>query len=202
MDRSGVLIVMVGCLFLAAGGALMMLKNANVDDDASLHADEHQAQTAPTPNLEVAPAAPLIERIEPTPPEPPVSPTEPNDNVDHITGTATATGATTVSGRADPGNTVVAGNVGNAQSVVAGMSAGFRRCYNRGLQTAPNMQGSLRITARIGKNGEVVLASAAGGTGLSKDVIECVVNRVKSAQFDPPTGGGAVVVIPVSFQNQ
>ena len=35
-------------------------------------------------------------------------------------------------------------------SVVAGMQAGFRRCYNKGLAEDPNMRGSVRITAKIG----------------------------------------------------
>jgi hypothetical protein len=105
-------------------------------------------------------------------------------------------------GSANVGGAAVTGNVANAQSVVAGMGAGFRRCYNRGLQTDPTMKGSVRITARIGPNGEVLSASPSGGGGLSGDVIGCVVSRVQSAQFAPPDGGGATVVIPVSFVSQ
>ncbi len=105
-------------------------------------------------------------------------------------------------GSAQVGGAAVTGNVANAQSVVAGMGAGFRRCYNRGLQTDPTMKGSVRITARIGPNGEVLSASPSGGGGLSGEVIGCVVSRVQSAQFAPPDGGGATVVIPVSFVSQ
>ncbi len=105
-------------------------------------------------------------------------------------------------GNAQVGGAAVTGSVANAQSVVAGMGAGFRRCYNRGLQTDPNMKGSVRITARIGPNGEVLSASPSGGGGLGGDVISCVVARVQSAQFAPPDGGGATVVIPVSFVSQ
>lgn len=105
-------------------------------------------------------------------------------------------------GSAQVGGAAVTGSVANAQSVVAGMGAGFRRCYNRGLQTDPTMKGSVRITARIGPNGEVLSASPSGGGGLSGDVIGCVVARVQSAQFAPPDGGGATVVIPVSFVSQ
>lgn len=94
------------------------------------------------------------------------------------------------------------GNVSNAQSVVAGMAAGFRRCYNRGLQEDPAMKGSVKITAKIGPNGEVLSASPSGGGGLSGTVIGCVAARVSSAQFAPPEGGGATIVIPVSFVSQ
>ncbi len=100
------------------------------------------------------------------------------------------------------GASVSGGNVANASSVVAGMAAGFRRCYNNGLKEDPNMKGSVRVTARIGPNGEVLSASASGGGGLSGSVVGCVQARVASAQFAPPEGGGATVVIPVTFVSQ
>lgn len=99
------------------------------------------------------------------------------------------------------GAAVSGGSVANASSVVAGMAAGFRRCYNNGLKEDPNMKGSVRITARIGPNGEVLSASASG-SGLSGSVIGCVQARVASAQFSPPEGGGATIVIPVTFISQ
>lgn len=100
------------------------------------------------------------------------------------------------------GAAVSGGSVANASSVVAGMAAGFRRCYNKGLQEDPNMKGSVRITARIGPGGEVLSASASGGGGLSGTVVGCVQARVASAQFAPPEGGGATIVIPVTFVSQ
>jgi hypothetical protein len=99
------------------------------------------------------------------------------------------------------GAAVSGGSVANASSVVAGMAAGFRRCYNKGLQEDPNMKGSVRITAKIGPNGEVLSASPSG-SGLSGTVVSCVAARVSSAQFAPPEGGGATVVIPVTFVSQ
>ncbi len=100
------------------------------------------------------------------------------------------------------GAAVSGGSVANASSVVAGMAAGFRRCYNKGLQEDPGMKGSVRITAKIGPNGEVLGASPSGGGGLSGTVIGCVTGRVSSAQFAPPEGGGATIVIPVTFVSQ
>lgn len=91
------------------------------------------------------------------------------------------------------------GSVANASSVVAAMQAGFRRCYNRELPNNPDMKGSVRITAKIGPNGEVMGASASGGGGLSGSLISCVTSRVASATFAAPEGGGATIVIPVSF---
>ena len=54
----------------------------------------------------------------------------------------------------------------------------------------------------LGEDGEVLGATPSGGGGLSGTVISCVVSRVSSAQFSPPDGGGATVVIPISFQPQ
>jgi hypothetical protein len=99
------------------------------------------------------------------------------------------------------GASVSGGTVANAPAVVAGMAAGFRRCFAKGLQADPTMRGSVRITARIGPNGEVLSASPSGGGGLSGAVIGCVAARVASAQFAPPEGGSATIVVPVAFAN-
>jgi hypothetical protein len=99
------------------------------------------------------------------------------------------------------GAAVSGGNVANASAVVAGMQAGFRRCYNKGLQEDPNMKGSVRLTLRIGPNGEV-LGVNPSGSGLSGTVISCVAARASSAQFAPPEGGGATIVVPVTFVSQ
>jgi hypothetical protein len=94
------------------------------------------------------------------------------------------------------------GSVSNAERVVAGMKAGFRACYNRGLASNPDLQGSVKITAKIGPNGEVISATPAGGAGLGDDVVQCLVRRVQSANFNPPEGGGASIVIPITFALQ
>ena len=92
--------------------------------------------------------------------------------------------------------------VANASAVVGGMHAGFRRCYVRGLDGEPTMAGTVRITAKIGPNGEVTSAVASGGQGLSAAVIGCVRDRVASAQFSPPPCGAATLLIPVTFAAQ
>jgi hypothetical protein len=94
------------------------------------------------------------------------------------------------------------GQVSNADRVVAGMRAGFRACYNKGLASNPDLQGSVRITAKIGPNGEVVSATPSGGAGLGDEVVSCVVRRVQAATFSAPEGGGATIVIPVTFALQ
>ncbi len=106
-------------------------------------------------------------------------------------------------GNANVGASSIAGaSVSNAEGVVAKLRAGFRNCYQKGLATNPEMAGSVRIVAKIGPNGEVVSATPQA-TGLSPDVVDCVVRRVKSAQFaQPEGGGGATITIPVTFVKQ
>lgn len=94
------------------------------------------------------------------------------------------------------------GKVANASQVVAGMGAGFRRCYNLGLAEDAHMKGSVRVTTKIGPGGEVVSAVPTGGAGLSEAVIACVVERITKASFVAPDGGGATVVIPITFTSK
>lgn len=102
---------------------------------------------------------------------------------------ATAIGGPSVSG----------GAVANASVVVAGMAAGFRRCYKKGLTENPKMKGTLRITANLGPSGEVLSATPSGGEGLSAWVVSCLAGRVAAATFAAPSTGSATVVIPISL---
>ncbi len=94
------------------------------------------------------------------------------------------------------------GTVANANAVVAGARAGFRACYKRAMDEDPTMHGSVRVTLKVGPNGEVSSASAAGASGLSSSLVNCLVGRVRGLQFDPPQGGGATLVIPMGFEVQ
>lgn len=90
------------------------------------------------------------------------------------------------------------GSVTNASAVVASMAPAFRRCYNHALQKDPNTRGSARITGKIGAQGEVLSVSPSS-SGLSADTVACISAVVASARFSPPEGGGATIVIPVTF---
>ena len=120
-------------------------------------------------------------------------------------GPATAGTATKVEGPkpvVGASASVAGGSVGNASRVVAGMRAGFRRCYTQGLSSNPEMSGSVRVTARIGPGGEVQSVQASPSGSISGAVANCIAGRVRSAQFDPPEGGAATVVIPVTLVQQ
>lgn len=97
------------------------------------------------------------------------------------------------------GPTVTGGDVPGAGATVAGMTPGFRKCFVTGLNKEdPTMHGTVRITAKIGPNGEVLSASASGSGNVSATVIGCMRSRVASAQFSAPSGGGATLLIPVT----
>jgi hypothetical protein len=100
------------------------------------------------------------------------------------------------------GAAVSGGTVSNAARVVAGMRAGFRNCYQRGLAENPDAAGSIRLTIRVGAGGEVAGVSPSPSGTLPASVISCVVARAQAAQFDPPEGGSAVIAVPVTFVKQ
>ncbi|MFZ5892775.1 MAG: AgmX/PglI C-terminal domain-containing protein [Myxococcota bacterium] len=94
------------------------------------------------------------------------------------------------------------GVVSNAARVVAGMRAGFRACYMRGLAEDPDASGSIKLTIRVGPGGEVSGVTAIPSGNLPTTVINCVQARAQAAQFDAPEGGSAVISVPVTFVKQ
>ncbi|MEZ4437839.1 MAG: AgmX/PglI C-terminal domain-containing protein [Polyangiaceae bacterium] len=95
---------------------------------------------------------------------------------------------------------VAGGSVANASSVVARMRGRFRNCYQTGLNSNPELQGSVTLVAKIGPNGEVRGVSGGGG-GLGS-IVPCLKAVVASGGFSPPDGGGATVTIPITFVKQ
>jgi hypothetical protein len=87
----------------------------------------------------------------------------------------------------------------DASSVVTEMSAGLRRCYNKGLAVNPNLQGSLRIAATVEASGKVVSTRPLDAEWLPRDVLACMVERVSSAVFAPFSQGSVTVTIPVTL---
>lgn len=81
--------------------------------------------------------------------------------------------------------------VDNAARIVAGMAAGVRRCYRRGLAEDATMAGSVEITMKLGPNGEVLAATPGTTSGnVSSTVVACIAARGAAAQFSPPHAAG------------
>lgn len=117
-------------------------------------------------------------------------------------GTGAAQKVSGPKGNANVGGAAVSGGeVANASRVVAGMRAGFRNCFNRELAQNPDAQGKIDLSIKVGPGGEVQSVSAAASGSLGS-AVECVKARARSAQFDPPSGGSAVIRVPVTFVKQ
>jgi hypothetical protein len=90
-------------------------------------------------------------------------------------------------------------SIASAARVVAGMRAGFRACYNRGLQEDPDARGVVDMVLQIGEQGEVSGAQAKPKGRLSGTVVSCVQARASAAQFDPPEGKRATLKFKLTF---
>jgi hypothetical protein len=80
------------------------------------------------------------------------------------------------------------------------MAPKFRRCYNRLLREDPKATGTIRVSAKIGPLGEVAHAEVVAIEGLPPPFADCILGAVRAHSFAPPDGGGATVVIPISFK--
>jgi hypothetical protein len=89
----------------------------------------------------------------------------------------------------------------NAAHVVSGMRHGFRACYQDQLRRDRDAAGTVRTTIRVGCDGSVVSVSATGD-GLDKATVDCMIQVARGARFEPPTGGFAVIRVPVTFVKQ
>jgi TonB family protein len=105
-------------------------------------------------------------------------------------------------GKVDVGSTTATVAVANAGAVVAGLRAGFRSCYNSGLNVDPTMSGRVMLSVKISPNGEVSGVDPSGNTGLSDQVVQCLVRKVRNAQFDAPGPTGSTLQIPITFVQQ
>jgi len=94
------------------------------------------------------------------------------------------------------------GAVEGLEQTIAKLRTGFRSCYNKGLAQDPGMSGAVTVAIKISGNGEVESASPESNSGLSDDVVNCILRKVKNANFSPPAGGSTTVKIPIKFLQQ
>jgi hypothetical protein len=93
------------------------------------------------------------------------------------------------------------GVVPDAGRVVGGLRGAMRNCYRHGLEEDMNMRGSARAVLSVGPAGEVRSVQMTS-SGLSSKMSGCLKGVMMGAQFGPPQGGGATVVVPMSFLPQ
>ncbi len=170
--------------------------SAGVDKRAADSAQAEAPRSAP------APAAP-----SPAKASAPIRPGASGGGLAGIGSTATGAGDGSGAqvegpkGNASVGGAAVSGGtVANASRVVAGMRAGFRSCFQRGLAQDPGAQGSVRLAIKVGPGGEVTNVTPSNASAsLPPSVVACVVARARAAQFDAPAGGSPTITVPVTF---
>jgi hypothetical protein len=79
------------------------------------------------------------------------------------------------------------------------LSLGFWGCRVMGLRLVPDMSGRAWIRATLGAAGEVVDVVAVRVESLPRPVVQCLMDRVARARFDPRGGQGSEIHIPVDF---
>jgi hypothetical protein len=79
------------------------------------------------------------------------------------------------------------------------LSLGFWGCRVMGLRLVPAMSGRAWIRATLGAAGEVVDVVALRVESLPRPVVQCLLDRVARARFDPRGGQGSEIHIPVDF---
>lgn len=91
--------------------------------------------------------------------------------------------------------------VSDADRVVAGLRARFRKCYQDGLNGNPSMSGKATLAAKVQPNGEVASVDVVENQGLSSEVTSCMAKALKNATF---TGNGSfsTVHVPVTMLTQ
>lgn len=80
------------------------------------------------------------------------------------------------------------------QRVMGRAMSRFRYCYEKQLNTDPNLEGKVTTLFTIGGTGDVVSAQAVDTTLKGSGVDACVVHVLQTLKFPQPRGGGVVAV--------
>lgn len=76
----------------------------------------------------------------------------------------------------------------------------FRKCYEQGLVTSPNLVGAVNVSFMIENHtGKVIHAQDARSTLPNAQVVACVVNEVRGVRFPAPERGNITVTYPLMF---
>src|SRR5207245_6845301 len=87
----------------------------------------------------------------------------------------------------------------DAELAVARAKKDLRACYEAALGVNAKTAGTTRMTLKVNANGEVWRVEATS-IGLPAETCECLVDVGTRTKFKPPAGGGANIIVPVTFQ--
>lgn len=99
------------------------------------------------------------------------------------------------------GGVVAPDTIPGAARVIAGMRAGFRSCYNRGLADSSAAKGTLKLQIHVAADGSVESVDARVDGNIPAGIVNCIKARVSAAQFDAPNAA-AVIKVPVQLTLQ
>jgi hypothetical protein len=84
----------------------------------------------------------------------------------------------------------------NAEQAIARLRPRFKRCYQQGLSSTPDMSGSVMMTLVV--DGEKITVTPKQVKGLSSDVVACLVTAMQAAQLQCQPGPQTINV-PLRF---
>ena len=100
-------------------------------------------------------------------------------------------------------NEITTPNVVAPDKVIAALRPKLNACYQTGLAKNPKLEGSVTLSATIGKDGKVALVTPKNTTGLSPAVLKCLSEELKAATFAAAGGMNYTtsIDIPVAFSS-
>lgn len=88
----------------------------------------------------------------------------------------------------------------NINKIVTRRTGAFKFCYEKELQTYPDLQGKITMKWTIEENGAVSGANVVADTMKNKRVTKCLKHTIGKLKFDKPQGGVCVVRWPFVFK--
>jgi hypothetical protein len=84
-------------------------------------------------------------------------------------------------------------------AVVESLRPAFKACYTASLATPPTTTGSLHLKLTLQKGGSVAELSAFA-VALPVSLVDCVLTKAATSQFDPRNDEHAVITVPITFK--
>jgi hypothetical protein len=144
------------------------------------------------------PANGVLDWKTPTPPSPCSAPPD-ADGGTTDSGAIVATSATVDFAKLDAGAPATMNAVPNAAQVVTEMRPGFRACYQRVLAKDRSAAGTVDLRLKVSCEGSVVWIHATT-EHLPNELLACMADIARAARFEQPTGGYAIIRVPVQFR--
>jgi len=85
------------------------------------------------------------------------------------------------------------------QGQLAAKGAASRGCYERALRQNPTLQGRMKVSIRVGPDGNVCRANVVSNELGDQGVAACVAQIFRSAAFSAPKGGCVDAEVPLKF---